>query len=170
MDRILEIYLNYRQELYRYLLSLCRQEQLAEELVSETILAALLALPGYRGDGDVKTWLFSIARRKWADHLRKKGKAPQLDLAELYDLADPKPGPEDQTIRNELSRRAAELLDREDERSRAVVRCRLEGCSYREIARKLNIREGSARVMDFRVRQRIREQLKKEGYDAAAEL
>ena len=59
-----------------------------------------------------------------------------------------------------------ELLKQEEPRTRTVVQMRIDGYSFYEIAQKLGIREGSARVIDFRARKKLREQLMKEGYDA----
>ena len=66
----------------------------------------------------------------------------------------------------ETARRAMELLKLEDPRTQTVVKMRIEGYSYFEIGQKLNIREGSARVIDFRAKNRLRERLMKEGFDA----
>lgn len=165
MERIIKLYEMYRQDVYRYLVSLCRDASLAEELVSETYFAALLSLPGYRGDGDIKTWLFTIARRKWIDYLRKKSPEQTVELSQISHLADPAPGPEELAILRQMNERVHKLLETEDERARTVVMRRLEGYSYYEIARELGIREGSARVIDFRVKQKIKSKLQEEGYD-----
>ena len=43
-----------------------------EDLTSETFLSALKSLPSFRGESDIKTWLFSIARYRWFGYLRKR--------------------------------------------------------------------------------------------------
>ena len=40
-----QLYRKYRRELYLYLYSLCKNHELAEDLLQETFLKALLALP-----------------------------------------------------------------------------------------------------------------------------
>ena len=55
MENLEQLYLLYRGAVYRYLLSLCRDEHQAEELLAETFYQALRALPGYRGGAPVKT-------------------------------------------------------------------------------------------------------------------
>jgi RNA polymerase sigma-70 factor, ECF subfamily len=47
----------------------------AEEIWQDTLVAALHALPGYRGESRLFTWLCAIARHKIADHYRKQGSA-----------------------------------------------------------------------------------------------
>jgi RNA polymerase sigma factor (sigma-70 family) len=64
----------------------------AEELWQDTFIAALRALPGYRGQSRLSSWLCSIARRKVADFHRRQGRAassaspvPPDRLLELMD-------------------------------------------------------------------------------------
>ena len=165
MDSIEVLYETYRLDVFRYLMGLTRDPDLAEDLLSETFVTALTALEGFRGEGSVKSWLLTIARNKWKDHLRKRSPVTDVDLTELY-IADPSPGPEKRAMDKETARRALELLKLEEPRTQTVVKMRIEGYSYFEIGQKLNIREGSARVIDFRARNRLRERLMKEGYDA----
>lgn len=165
MDSIELLYETYRLDVFRYLMGLTRDPDLAEDLLSETFVTALTALDGFRGEGSVKSWLLTIARNKWKDYLRKRSPVSDVDLTELY-IADPSPGPEKRAMDKETARRAMELLKLEDPRTQTVVKMRIEGYSYFEIGQKLNIREGSARVIDFRAKNRLRERLMKEGFDA----
>lgn len=165
MDSIELLYETYRLDVFRYLMGLTRDPDLAEDLLSETFVTALTALDGFRGEGSVKSWLLTIARNKWKDHLRKRNPVSDVELTELY-IADPLPGPEKRAMDKETAQRAMELLKLEEPRTQTVVKMRIEGYSYFEIGQKLNIREGSARVIDFRARNRLRERLMKEGFDA----
>ena len=47
----------------------------AEDVWQEALLAAINALPAYRGQSRLFTWLCGIARHKIADHLRRQGRA-----------------------------------------------------------------------------------------------
>lgn len=167
LDPILQLYQTHRQEVFRYLAGLTRNADLAEELVSETFCAALTALPRYRGDADVKTWLFAIARHKWYEHLRKKLPVTEEDLTGLY-LADGGPGPAELAELRQCAARVQQLLAGMPPRTRRVVRMRMEGYSFYEIGQALAISEGSARVIDFRARAALRAALQKEGlYETA---
>ena len=165
MDSVEYLYETYRSDVYRYLLGLTRDPDLAEDILSETFCTAIMALDGLRSDSSVKSWLLTIARNKWLDHLRKRNPISDVDLTELY-IADTAPGPEQRAIQKETVQRVQALLAQEDPRTQTVVRMRIDGYSFYEIAQKLRIREGSARVIDFRARKKLREQLTKEGFDA----
>lgn len=49
-----------------------------EDLVQETYLRAVKALPTYRGDAPVRVWLLAIARRTCADHVRRRQRQRRL--------------------------------------------------------------------------------------------
>ena len=44
-DILKQLYQKYRKEIYLYLYSLCKNSSLAEDLLQETFLKALLSLP-----------------------------------------------------------------------------------------------------------------------------
>ncbi len=162
MHGIKEIYEKYKQDVFHYLISLTQDPALAEDLVSETFLSAIKSLHKFRGDSDIKTWLFSIARYKWYEHLRKKKDEVSFDhLATKY-LTD-KTNLEYSLITSESATKILFLLEQETARIRDIVMMRIEGYSFYEIGIKHNISESSARVIDFRAKKKIRGILEKEG-------
>ncbi len=62
----------YGDELYRYALIQLHDASQAEDMVQETLLAALQARDGYSGNATIKTWLTGILRHKIIDHIRKQ--------------------------------------------------------------------------------------------------
>lgn len=62
----------YGDELYRYALVQVRDAGLAEDMVQETLLAALQSRDQYSGRSSVKTWLTGILKHKIIDHIRKQ--------------------------------------------------------------------------------------------------
>lgn len=157
------VYEQNKDDVYAYLLSMCHDRSLSEDLTSEVFLSAIGSLPGFRGESDIKTWLFSIARYKWYHHLGKKKR--EL-LPEDFMAAYLGEGPDLEAcvLSGELLERIRQLIAGEPEKNRNVVRMRIEGYSFYEIARKYGISESSARVLDFRTKNKIRAILRKEGY------
>ena len=64
----------------------------AEEIWQDTFVAALRALPGYRGQSQLSSWLCGIARRKVADFHRRRGGTREpvssVPPEQLLDLMD----------------------------------------------------------------------------------
>lgn len=154
-------YEQYKQDVFRYLVYLTGDADLSEDLVSETFLGAMSALPRFQGNSDVKTWLFSIARYKWYEHLRKTKKTVSLDeLIQHYLMVN---APEEITVKRALYDETIRLLSLEPARTQSIVHMRIKGYSYLEIAQHHQISESSARVIDFRAKRKIRTLLEQEG-------
>lgn len=160
MKEIEKLYLLYKQDIYYYLFSLTHNNTLSEDLLSETFVNAMTSIPRFKGQSSVKTWLFSITRNMWLQHLRKeKSTVEYNDLLEIY-VSD---SIEKRLITNEIANRIKSLLSEKDERTQKIVNMRVDGYSYSDIALEVNISEGSARVIDFRTKKWIKTILEEEG-------
>ena len=173
MKRLLEnLFRTYYKDIYRYLYSLTHDASLSEDLTSEVFLEVVKSIALFRGEADIKTWMFSIARHKWNDYLRKKNRRAETEiLTELVGEdcgaghTDPEENkPEEQVLAKELLERTDALLQEEPERTRKIVRLRMEGYSFYEIGKEQGISESSARVIYFRAKEKIRQILEKEGW------
>jgi len=60
--------------LYAFALLRVRNAATAEDLVQDTLLAALRAKGDFAGRSNVRTWLIGILKHKLVDHLRKSGR------------------------------------------------------------------------------------------------
>lgn len=65
-----EIYREYFRDVFLYLMSICHNESLAEELVQETFLKAMKAVDNFRGDCNLRVWLCQIAKNEYLMHCR----------------------------------------------------------------------------------------------------
>ena len=166
MKKLLEeIFAAYYKDVYCYLLSLCHDALLAEDLTSEVFVEVVRSIAGFRQESELRTWLYTIARRRWYQHLKwKKRQPPQADLEQLTDGIGM--DPEQQFQNRELVLAVQSLLDQEPERSRLIFRLRLEGYSFYEIGTKLGLSENSARVIHFRLRAKLRKLLTEGGFDS----
>ena len=160
MKQIEKLYVLYKQDIYYYLFSLTHNHTLSEDLLSETFVNAMTSIVSFKGQSTIKTWLFSIARNLWLQHLRKEKPTVEYnDLLEIY-VSD---SIEKKFITNETANRIKILLSEKDQRTQKIFNMRVEGYSYSDIALEVNISEGSARVIDFRTKKWIKTILEKEG-------
>lgn len=160
---IKKIYEEYKQDVFVYLVSLTNYTSLSEDLVSETFLSAIKSIHRFKGESSIKTWLFSISRNKWYENLRKI--KPTISIDDLtYHYIISELDLEEKVMYDEISKRIGYLLDKETVRTKDIVFMRIEGYSYLEISQKHDISESSARVIDYRVKKKIKDILIKEGY------
>lgn len=170
MQRLLEkLFHTYYKDIYRYLYSFTHDVSLSEDLTSEVFLEVVKSIATFRGASDIKTWMFSIARHKWMDYLRKKNRQAETEvlsdlMGEIQDLrVNNEKGTEETYLDREVLERIYALLEKEPERTRNIVKLRMEGYSFYEIGKFQNISESSARVIYFRTKEKIRQILEKEG-------
>ncbi len=79
-------YQRYVDRLYRMIYyQLGAQQADAEDVLQETMVAAVRALPDFRGQSLLFTWLCGIAQHKIADHRRRRGPAGEKVAVPLQD-------------------------------------------------------------------------------------
>lgn len=79
MGDIEALYREYSKTVYFFLLSLCRNESLAEELTQETMFRAIMNIGSFRGDGKITVWLCQIAKNLYYEHQKKSKRTVPID-------------------------------------------------------------------------------------------
>ena len=128
---------------------------LRTELVQDIMLAAWVALPSFRGDSSLKTFIASIAQKRSISHVTRRLREPrQVELPE--DLKSAALLPDEAAVQNDQKRRLAECIQLLPIPQReAVVLC-LEGFSYGEIAQVLGITTNAAMLRCQRAKTSLR--------------
>lgn len=68
------IYAQYAKQIYRFLITLCGDEQLAEELTQETFYKAMKNYQSFNGTSKLSVWLCQIAKNEYFAHYNKQKK------------------------------------------------------------------------------------------------
>src|SRR4026208_2027890 len=84
-----ELYRRHVRSIYRYHLAHTGNVKDAEDLTSQTFIAALEGIRSFRGTGPYITWLIGIASRKRALFFR--GKKPEVPLDVALQIPTPSP-------------------------------------------------------------------------------
>lgn len=96
-----KIYQQYFTPVYRYLLKLCQNETLAEELTSDTFFKAMKAIDSFKGESQLSTGLCQIGKNTYLAYLKKTNKeAPLVDDVWLEEGEGPI-NPEEMMVRKE---------------------------------------------------------------------
>ena len=68
----------FRHDLLRFARLQLRDNAAAEDVVQESLVAALSAAGQFEGRAQAKTWVFAILKNKIIDHLRQRKREPNL--------------------------------------------------------------------------------------------
>ena len=153
-----EVYSLYFREVYRYALSLCRNESMAEEITQETFYKALAKLDSFDGKCKISVWLCQIAKNSYISMCRKD---KYLDSDANLDLYQDNGSIEDRYFDKETAFAIHKVLHTLDEPYKEVFSLRTFGeLSFKQIAELFGKTEAWARVTYHRARLRIKEELK----------
>lgn len=167
--------LSFLDALYRTGLRMTRSEAEAEDLVQETYIKAFRHRDQFTPGTNLKAWLFRILTNTFINLYRRKAARPEttelddVDESILYrHMRDVSPGssspdPEAELINSTLSSEVKEALESLPEKFRTTVLLDVEGFSYKEIARMLDIPIGTVMSRLHRGRKYLQKQL----YDVA---
>ena len=159
-------------EIYGLLFRLTENAEEARDLTQETFLRAFQNIDRFRGEADLRTWIYRIAinqaRNRWRWWRRRRRDATvSLDASHAYSsqtvgetLVEASQNPEQQTLAHEREvalRAALRKLSRSYRE--AVVLRDIEGFSYEEIAATLGINVGTVKSRLARGRQELRQRL-----------
>ncbi len=139
-DDLRRLMVDHSDAVFRLAFSVVRDRSLAEDVTQETMMKAWLALPSFRGDASLRSWIMRIAHNQAISTVR----------ARRFILSDPMDMPEAPFVAERSTERRVEgaavvdefvtALGLLDDLSRSIVVLReLEGMSYDEISRVLDV-------------------------------
>jgi RNA polymerase sigma-70 factor (ECF subfamily) len=156
----------HQQAIFRLAVSILDDPAEADEATQETFLAALRALPSYRGDAAFNTWLYRIAVNVCRGRLRKGRTWQRLkDLlqAAWHVTGEPAEHPEAAAARSETRAAVWRAVQALGEKHRLPVILRYyHGLSVAEIAQVLAVNEGTVHSRLSIARDRLRGALQSE--------
>ena len=149
-----ELVRRYQDRIYRFVMRMVRSREDALDLTQETFVRAWQALPQWRPEAAINTWLFQIARNLAIDHLRRRKSVHFVsDDAAGIDLPQERPGPEAQAQTAQQYRLLEAALQQIAPEHREIMLLReVEGLSYDEIAQVLAINPGTVKSRIARAR------------------
>lgn len=151
-ERIVGIY--YR-DLYRYAAWLCRNPDVAEVVLQETMLRAWRSLDSLRDDKASKQWLLTIVRRENARYFDGARR-------EMVNIDDLTPGQEamiSTTDDRDLQEVREAIFQLDDGYREPLVLQVLMGYSTQEIADTMGLNRGAVLTRLHRARQKLRDTL-----------
>ena len=157
MTEFQEVYDLYFKDVYKYALSLCRNEHIAEEVTQETFFKALKSIDSFRGQCKLYVWLCQIAKNTYFSMAAKEKNRSYED--EILESAEETL--ESALLVKESAFEIHKVLHELEEPYKEVFSLRIFGqLSFKQIGTLFGKTESWARVTYHRARLKIKEELK----------
>lgn len=161
---IKELYHQYGKELFLYLYSMCQQKELAEDLLQETFLKAILALP--ESHTNMRAWLYKVARNLFYN-LYKRNRREICDEEYLKKISKLEV---DEFLEEYISKQETRILYTAMQKLSPVKREVLElqyfgQMPLKEIANVLQLSQENVRVLSHRAKKDLKKLMEVEGYE-----
>lgn len=156
MDDFERVYSEYYDTVFKYVLSLCRDENWAEDIVQDAFFKALKKLDGFRGECKLSVWLCQIAKNTFLTQAKRRKRVVDYPIETIE---------ADDTFERRIADKDAALtvhkrLHKLEEPYREVFWMRTFGeMSFADIAEIFGKTESWARVTYHRARAKIKEDL-----------
>ncbi len=143
------LYMKYCEQIFRYHIARTGDKEEAQDLTSQTFIAALERLSSFRAEGSFAAWLFSIAHHKLVDHYRRKKRIEASSQAVL-ETEQFIPIDEIMQNRSEFSHILAAMDRLNDERAEAVRLRFFGGLKSKEVATVMGKSESAVKMLVLR--------------------
>lgn len=151
------VFRKYALPLKKYVMTLCHDEDLADDMVADTFYKAITHVDSFHG-GNMYTWLCTIAKNLFFNHVRKK-ETQNLSLDDEdngIDVAS-EDRPLEDLLRKEQKMELFSKMQTLDPIEREVMYLRsFADLSFKEIGQVLGKTENWARVTFFRTKAKLR--------------
>ena len=165
-----ELVCAYEKKVYHLSLRMCANPDDAFEIAQEAFLSAWRGLKFFRGESSFSTWIYRLTSNAAIDFMRREKRqggagGVSLDDEEIHiDPPDESPSPHAQAEQQELRGALAAGLETLSPEHRQVLLLReLQGMSYEEIARCLDLDLGTVKSRIARAREKLRKYLVQTG-------
>ncbi|NMO18197.1 sigma-70 family RNA polymerase sigma factor [Pyxidicoccus fallax] len=164
-DGALEELLNrHERQVYRFGLRMCGSEEDAKEVLQETLLTAFQGLHSFRGEAELSTWLYQVARTHCFRARRRRAGVPEehlpLDSAVASQVPAEASLPDDASHARQMGEvLQAAILALPDSYREALILRDVEGLSAEEAAKVVGIEVRALKSRLHRARMQLREHL-----------
>ena len=153
------IYSEHFTVVYKYVLSLCRDESLAEEVTQETFFKAMRGMDKFNGSCTLYVWLCQIAKNTFYSLYRKQKRLTSSEDMELHSDSDI----ESNLLDKDAAKRLHVLLHNLDEPYKEVFTLRVFGeLPFSQLGELFGKTDSWARLIFYRAKNKLREGMKED--------
>ena len=148
-----KIYRIYLDDLYRFLLYLCKNKEVAQDICSESFIRAMKNIENVE-DSKVKSYLFQIGKNTYYNYYKKNKKILLTDSIEDFDLA--LESFEKDLLKKESLTKLEIAINKLDTPYKDVVKLRLNDLSFSEIGDVYKKDQNWACVVFYRAKEKLK--------------
>lgn len=153
-----ELYQRNVTRVYRYHIAHCGNVKDAEDLTSQTFMAALEGIRSFRASGSFAAWLMGIASRKRLMYFRRIGSRPEVPLEEAVHYPSQDQSTDQLTMqRLQLEEVSRALQQISADRAEAIVLSYFANLSNSEISQVMKKSEAAIKMLISRGLQDLRQ-------------
>lgn len=146
-----------KDKLFRWALRITFDRAEAEDVVQDTMIRVWNKREEWTQFGSIEAYCLTVAKNLAIDRSQKK-EAQNVELTPEMEEESEISGPYDQLVNNERMSIIHRLINELPEKQRLIMQLRdIEGESYKEIAKILNLTEEQVKVNLFRARQKVKQ-------------
>ena len=165
LDAFSQVYADHERHVFRYAYHLLSHREDADDVKQETFLRAYKAMPGFRSECSLRTWLLRICANLCRDKIKSRERHkevlydPQTTPEQIMDdgnAIDPHQAAERSQMTDTLMRALRGMPAGQRE---IIILRDVEDLSYDEIAEVIGCSRASVKLRLFRARRRLRERV-----------
>ena len=146
-----------KDKLFRLALRITFDRAEAEDVVQDTMIRVWNKREEWTQFGSIEAYCLTVAKNLAIDRSQKK-EDQNVELTPEMEEESEISGPYDQLVNNERMSIIHRLINELPEKQRLIMQLRdIEGESYKEIAKILNLTEEQVKVNLFRARQKVKQ-------------
>ncbi len=163
---------HYQSKIYALCLRYMKQDSDAQDAAQESVIKIYSRMDSFTGRSALSTWIYTITKNTCLDMIRAKKQTVDVDTLPEAKYEGNDFDPEKKMLSNELKRELMAIINSlSDDARRVLVLRDIDGFSYEQIAKILQISEGTVKSRLSRARRAFKDlALKKKTVEVAAKV
>ncbi len=156
-----EIVIRHKDSIIYFIQKYVKSIDIAEDLAQDVFVYMLINKRSYKFEYSLKTYLYTIAKSKALNYIKREKRIVALDEMQFDDLQEL----EEKVFKNEIAENLKNSIKKlKIEYQNAIYLADIEGLSYKEIGHILKKTESGVKVLIHRARKTLEKIVKEEAY------
>ena len=156
-----KIVIRHKDSIIYFIQRYVKSLDIAEDLAQDVFVYILINKKNYKFEYSLKTYLYTIAKSKALNYIKREKRIIELDEEQFEDLEEL----EEKVFKNERAENLRKAIQKlKTDYQNAIYLADIEELSYKEIGHILNKTDGSVKVLIHRARKALEQIVLEEGY------